>query len=275
MGSSGSPFSRSDSTIARKRFSSVRWGALAFVAGAHAAGLLALSGLLGGFATPAPIPVSAPATLSVRLIAPPAPVMSPAVISPSVPAPAAAPPKKVTPRHPIAKPALRSRQRTPAPAATSPHPTAEILPPAEAPRHADVPPDHPPRPVAQATPSPSPSGSATTADAPSAVTTLPASQPATVALTPASFDAAYLHNPAPIYPRSSRRRGDEGKVVLRVHVLGDGSADAVEVAESSGHARLDDAAREAVRTWRFTPAKRGETQIDSWLLVPIVFRLED
>ncbi|NMG55823.1 energy transducer TonB [Aromatoleum aromaticum] len=94
-------------------------------------------------------------------------------------------------------------------------------------------------------------------------------------MTPASFDAAYLHNPAPTYPRSSRRRGDEGKVILRVHVLGDGSADAVEVAESSGHSRLDDAAREAVRNWRFVPAQRGEAPVDSWLRVPIVFRLDD
>lgn len=94
-------------------------------------------------------------------------------------------------------------------------------------------------------------------------------------MTPASFDAAYLHNPAPAYPRSSRQRGDEGKVVLRVHVLGDGTADAVDVAESSGHPRLDDAARETVRSWRFMPARRGEARVDSWLRVPILFRLDD
>lgn len=60
-----------------------------------------------------------------------------------------------------------------------------------------------------------------------------------------------------------------------MHVLGDGSADTVEVAESSGHPRLDDAAREAVRNWRFAPAQRGEAPVDSWLRVPIVFRLDD
>lgn len=275
MGSPGSQFPRFGGNTVRKRFSSVHWGPLAFVAGAHAAGLLALSGL--GGPAPAQVPPSARATLSVRLIAPPAPVMPTAVMPPSVmPAPVAAPPAKVTPRSPIAKSAIRSTPGTPSPKATPPRPTTEIVPPAEAsPRHDDVPPDNPPQPVADAASSLSPSGSAAAPAPPSSATTPPAPQATAVALIPASFDAAYLHNPAPIYPRSSRRRGDEGKVVLRVHVLGDGSADAVEVAESSGHSRLDDAAREAVRNWRFTPAHRGEVRVDSWLRVPIVFRLDD
>ncbi|WP_211160134.1 hypothetical protein, partial [Aromatoleum aromaticum] len=66
---------------------------LAFVAGAHAAGLLALSGL--GGSAPAQVPPSAPATLSVRLIAPSAPVISPSVAPVS---PEASPPAKVAPR---------------------------------------------------------------------------------------------------------------------------------------------------------------------------------
>lgn len=101
----------------------------------------------------------------------------------------------------------------------------------------------------------------------------PTSNPAPV--TPASFDAAYLNNPAPQYPRVSRRRGEEGRVVLNVRVSGDGSAAAVDVAESSGYPRLDDAARDAVVGWRFVPAQRGEAKVESWLKVPIVFRLED
>ncbi|NMG74859.1 energy transducer TonB [Aromatoleum diolicum] len=91
----------------------------------------------------------------------------------------------------------------------------------------------------------------------------------------ARFDPAYLQNPAPAYPKVSRRRGEEGKVMLRVRVLGDGRADTVEIAESSGHPRLDEAARETVRGWRFVPARTGDTSIDSWLRVPIVFRLEN
>jgi protein TonB len=92
---------------------------------------------------------------------------------------------------------------------------------------------------------------------------------------PASADAAYLHNPAPVYPPLSRRRGEEGRVVLRVRVLDDGSAATVEIATGSGYPRLDNAARETVRNWRFVPARRGDARIDSWLNIPIVFRLED
>lgn len=91
----------------------------------------------------------------------------------------------------------------------------------------------------------------------------------------ARFDAAYLSNPAPSYPRISRRRGEEGRVLLRVRVLADGAAGAVEIAEGSGYARLDEAARDAVRNWRFVPASRADVKIDSWLNVPIVFRLEE
>jgi len=90
-----------------------------------------------------------------------------------------------------------------------------------------------------------------------------------------SVDAAYLNSPAPAYPRLSRRLGEEGRVVLRVRVLADGHAASVEVAESSGYSRLDATALETVRDWRFLPARRGDTAIDSWLHVPVVFRLED
>lgn len=265
MGSPGSRSAWSGGNAARRQFSTVQWGSLAFVAGAHAAGLLALSGL--GGPAPAQLPLSAPATLSVRLIAPPAPAAPPSV----TPVPVKAPPvATVAPHSTVAKPATRPARPTPAPQPTSPRPSPAPVLPAETSPH----PDDPPR-VADAAPSSSPSGSAAAPDTSSATPAPPALQGPSVAVTPASFDAAYLHNPAPTYPRSSRRRGDEGKVILKVHVLGDGSADAVEVAESSGHSRLDEAAREAVRNWRFVPAQQGEAPVDSWLRVPIVFRLDD
>jgi protein TonB len=47
----------------------------------------------------------------------------------------------------------------------------------------------------------------------------------------------------------------------------------VELRESSGHPRLDDAAAAAVRRWRFVPARRGEQPVGAWVLVPISFNL--
>ncbi|HEX9672010.1 MAG TPA: energy transducer TonB [Burkholderiales bacterium] len=94
------------------------------------------------------------------------------------------------------------------------------------------------------------------------------------ALPPASSSAAYLRNPAPRYPLASRRAGEQGTVTLRVRVTPEGLATRVAVERSSGSPHLDAAALEAVKAWRFTPARRGADAIESWMLVPIVFRLE-
>jgi protein TonB len=95
-----------------------------------------------------------------------------------------------------------------------------------------------------------------------------------VALVAPIFDAAYLENAPPSYPYLSRRTGEQGRVVLRVQVSAAGTAEEVEVRSSSGHSRLDQAAREAVRRWKFVPARRGGTPVPAAVLVPVSFRLE-
>lgn len=110
--------------------------------------------------------------------------------------------------------------------------------------------------------------------APPAPSLAPAPPAPVVAVTPARFDAAYLNNPKPVYPGTSRRLGEEGRVLLRVHVGADGLATEVELKNSSGFPRLDAAAREAVAQWRFVPARRGDETVAAWVLVPIVFNLE-
>jgi len=87
-------------------------------------------------------------------------------------------------------------------------------------------------------------------------------------------DAAYLHNPKPRYPAIAIARNWEGVVKLRVNVLPNGTAGQVQLAQSSGHDALDEAALEVVRRWRFVPAKRGDTPIASWVHVPLVFKLD-
>jgi len=99
-------------------------------------------------------------------------------------------------------------------------------------------------------------------------------QVASVAATPAGINAAYLRNPAPRYPVAARRAGEQGTVTLRVLVTREGVASRVAVERSSGSPHLDDAALEAVKAWRFTPARQGANSVESWMLVPIVFRLE-
>ncbi len=86
-------------------------------------------------------------------------------------------------------------------------------------------------------------------------------------------NAGYLHNPAPEYPALAMRRGWEGTVLLRVHVLASGSPSEIQVQKSSGREALDQAAVKAVKRWSFVPAKRGDKAEDGWVSVPIDFKL--
>jgi periplasmic protein TonB len=90
---------------------------------------------------------------------------------------------------------------------------------------------------------------------------------------PPKFDADYLDNPAPAYPALSRRLGEAGRVVLRVFVAPNGLASRIEIFTSSQFDRLDKAAVEAVRRWRFAPALLGDKPVSASVLVPVNFSL--
>jgi periplasmic protein TonB len=94
------------------------------------------------------------------------------------------------------------------------------------------------------------------------------------AVTPPAFQAEYLRNPAPSYPLRARRDGIEGTVMLKVLVTAAGAPGRIELQASSGSDALDRAAEDAVRSWRFVPARRGRAAIDAWVVVPVEFHLE-
>jgi len=83
----------------------------------------------------------------------------------------------------------------------------------------------------------------------------------------------YRDNPAPRYPEFAKRRGYEGKTLLSVEVLEDGTVGKIKVAESSGFDILDRAALRSVRKWRFYPGTRNGTKIRQWVMVPVRFEL--
>lgn len=189
--------------------------------------------------TPPPQPAPIENIVEPEPVAPePTPVEEVARIEPPEPEPAPPPPPE--PRKPKPKP-----KPEPKPVA-KPQPTPQ---PEPEPRKDPSPP--PPAPAAQATPEPAPAREE-----------------------PARFDAAYLNNPRPNYPKISRRLGEEGTVYLRAHVLPDGSPEQVRIDRSSGSERLDEAALDAVRKWRFVPAKRGTSAVPAWVVIPITFNLE-
>jgi protein TonB len=84
----------------------------------------------------------------------------------------------------------------------------------------------------------------------------------------------YADNPPPRYPRSARRRGHQGTVLLSVFVDSDGRVDTLKVLKSSGFEVLDEAALAAVHQWRFESGRRGDTPVGMWVEVPIRFELQ-
>ena len=153
---------------------------------------------------------------------------------------------------------------------TSPNPVtpAPVAPPAEvAPAPAAVAATLPaisePAP-APGPPAPAPSGPALVASKPSTTT------PDGVTRT-ARPQGGYQVRP--VYPAAPRRLGIQGTTMLRVHVLADGRIGDVLVERSAGHPDLDQAATEAVRRWRFEPARRGDDAVAMWVLLPVEFRL--
>jgi len=187
-------------------------------------------------------------------VTPPRPLMVAFVAAPQPPQvlpQAAAKPKRVEQRA-VRHPQPRMQPTTPTPviaaAAADPHVSAAA-------------PSEPERPATTA-----PSANAVAAPSPA-----PVNAPA---LTQPSFNADYLQNPAPRYPPLARRMGQQGKVVLRVLVNPGGGPAQIEVRASSGSDVLDEAALDAVRRWRFVPAKRGDQPVAAWVLVPITFTLQ-
>lgn len=84
----------------------------------------------------------------------------------------------------------------------------------------------------------------------------------------------YASAPPPAYPRDQVRSGHEGTVLLRVLVDVDGRPLQVDVERSSGHRRLDDAARRHVlKHWTFRPAMKDGRPVQAVGIVPIDFSL--
>ncbi len=184
-------------------------------------------------------------------------------------------PKPVAPQAPQAK--LRAAPHQP----LAPSPAA--IPPAPSPAPAPVVPTAMPTehaPTAAASPASTGSANPLVATAPVlangpalASTTAPArpSTPLPAALELPSSEADYLRNPKPLYPRLSRQLREEGRVMVRVYISTEGLPEKVELAQSSGYFRLDQAALDAVAQWRFVPGKRNGVPEAMSYLVPIPF----
>jgi protein TonB len=81
-----------------------------------------------------------------------------------------------------------------------------------------------------------------------------------------------LREVKPHYTEEARRSGAEGDVVLEIVVRADGSVGDVTVLQRLGSG-LDQQAVEAVRQWKFSPARRFGTAVDVLVEVAVEFKL--
>lgn len=206
-------------------------------------------------ATPDITPPSAtpePPKLQGMLIAPEpkiaaAPVLPQTKIVPPV---QTAPPLKTTPTKPVPQPKPVPKQVSAKPKPLTPPPVTQAAAAA---------------PVTAAEPS---------KVEPSKVTsTAPAASPAATQTELPSADAAGLNNKAPVYPLLSRKRKEQGTVWLTLLVSKDGRVTTLKLQKTSGFARLDQAAMQAVRHWTFQPARKAGQPIDYWYELPVKFSL--
>jgi protein TonB len=60
-----------------------------------------------------------------------------------------------------------------------------------------------------------------------------------------------------------------------MRITAQGRVENVQIVRSAGHQDLDESAMEAVRRWRFEPARRhGEAVAEDAVLLPVVFQLQ-
>ena len=204
------------------------------------------------------------------------PKITPPTPRPSPPPPRLRPPRVLeTPRAREAPPVAKPQEPAPPPPApVAPTPSIEPAPGASAPEPAPE-----PRTSEAAAPGPPVTTFSPAAPANGAAETVAPPATTTRAAMAAPEGVTQLARPRggyqvrPSYPAAPRRLGIQGTTLLRVHVLADGRIGEVLVEKSGGHPDLDQAATEAVRAWRFDPARRGTEPVAMWVLLPVEFRL--
>lgn len=85
--------------------------------------------------------------------------------------------------------------------------------------------------------------------------------------------ASAIEKVPPVYPEEARVAGIEGKVVLKVVVLFDGTIGDIEILKSSGRNDFDQAAKECVKQWKFKPAMQSGIRVTMAVRFPIIFEL--
>ena len=81
-------------------------------------------------------------------------------------------------------------------------------------------------------------------------------------------------NSPPIYPRVSKRLGEEGVVRVRLDISIAGITTHAIIIQTSGFDRLDNAALKAVKNWRFKPATNRGRPVETTIDIPVRFTIQ-
>ena len=81
-------------------------------------------------------------------------------------------------------------------------------------------------------------------------------------------------NSPPIYPRISKRLGEEGIVRVRLDISIAGTTTHAIIVQTSGFDRLDEAALRAVKNWKFKPAIKGGRPVETSIDIPVRFTIQ-
>lgn len=128
-----------------------------------------------------------------------------------------------------------------------------------------------PPPVVQTLAPPPPITVTTTPPPPKQVAV--AAPPPTGPVTVGNLDERLLEGNPPRYPMESRRKHEQGTVVVRLLIGTDGRVSDISIAQSSGFERLDKAALQAIRGWRWQPIIRDGQPVEVRGLYSMPFTL--
>ncbi len=188
------------------------------------------------------VEIIVPVEVLAQIIDLPTPKTAPPVPTPTPPVPVKQAVTKPTPVTQAAPPILTVNEPAPAPAAT-----AFVAPTPQ-----------PPSPIAPLS-------------VPVAAVSAPAAPPKAPAPTCVED---YISQPKPPYPRLSKSLGEQGTSSIRVLFSPSGLPLKAELLSSSGFERLDKAALDGVKLWRFVSCRNVAAATDHWESAPVRFALE-
>jgi periplasmic protein TonB len=105
------------------------------------------------------------------------------------------------------------------------------------------------------------------------VTTQPAPPPPRAIVPGTSVKVTFAPDVQDYYPEVSRRNGEEGRAVVKVCVNVAGKIDSVEIANSTTHPLLDEAALKVAKAMKFKPATSEGKPVVSCPTLPVKFVL--